>query len=314
MSIGKTLWRILRIAVVAGIVAAIGVTLYFGLWDGSEWRAWTGFGEYQPPNGEYQRAKTLWDWLDLLVVPAVLAFGAWLLNKAHADRQSAVAAKQAEAAMALALDQHRQTTFETYLDQMTKLLLAHSLKERDTRWFSIARARTLTVMRNLDDQRKGYIIRFLYESDLITNSSNPLNLQNADAGGVHLVWANLEGVDLKGCHLPTAQLMWAHLEGANLVSTLLINANLRGAYLQDANLFKANLASANLSKANLENAMLADAHLEGADLLNARLKGANLLGTRYNHSTQWPAGFDVGATGAINVDIEKDKAEFYPGT
>ena len=45
----------------------------------------TGFGEYTPPTPETKPAKTLWDWMDLLLVPLVLAIGAafftWVTNK-----------------------------------------------------------------------------------------------------------------------------------------------------------------------------------------------------------------------------------------
>lgn len=35
--------------------------------------SWVGFGDYTKPRGVDERGKTLWDWLELLVIPAVLA-------------------------------------------------------------------------------------------------------------------------------------------------------------------------------------------------------------------------------------------------
>jgi hypothetical protein len=40
---------------------------------------WVGFGPYDE-NLSGPRAKTLWDWLDLLIVPTFLALGAWFLS------------------------------------------------------------------------------------------------------------------------------------------------------------------------------------------------------------------------------------------
>ncbi|MFL5735589.1 MAG: hypothetical protein ACJ78Q_20725, partial [Chloroflexia bacterium] len=42
------------------------------------WAPWTGFDAYAPIKSgevEIQREKTLWDWLNLLIVPAVRAAG-----------------------------------------------------------------------------------------------------------------------------------------------------------------------------------------------------------------------------------------------
>jgi len=40
------------------------------------WR-WTGLGTYIDSDGKRQPGKTLWDWLQLLIVPLLLAGGAY---------------------------------------------------------------------------------------------------------------------------------------------------------------------------------------------------------------------------------------------
>jgi hypothetical protein len=47
---------------------------------------WTGLGEYNPSGQTqegYQRARTLWDWLRLLVVPVVIAVGSFWFERAE---------------------------------------------------------------------------------------------------------------------------------------------------------------------------------------------------------------------------------------
>lgn len=65
--------------VTMGIIVLLLAFLAFVLavlrlgWD------WTGFTGYSPPTPQYQRGKTLWDWLQLLgmlAVPVVVGFGA----------------------------------------------------------------------------------------------------------------------------------------------------------------------------------------------------------------------------------------------
>jgi uncharacterized protein YjbI with pentapeptide repeats len=69
--------------------------------------------------------------------------------------------------------------------------------------------------------RKGNVVQFLYESDLITKGR---------------VVVDLTGADLIGAYLRGAYLSRATLSGANLGLANLRGANLRGAYLSGANL------------------------------------------------------------------------------
>ncbi|HEY9659000.1 MAG TPA: hypothetical protein V6C65_11150, partial [Allocoleopsis sp.] len=104
------------------------------------------------------RNKTLWHWLELLIIPVVLAVGAALIQWQSGVRQEAVAT-----------DRNRQETLATYLEQMTALLIDRELRtsKPDSDVRAIARARTLTVLRELDSERKGQLILFLAEAGLI---------------------------------------------------------------------------------------------------------------------------------------------------
>jgi cytochrome c oxidase assembly factor CtaG len=63
----QVLWSI-------GIAIALVVMISSG-YDAN----WTGFGQ-SPVNDKQDPAKTLWDWLDLLIVPFVLALVGYLLT------------------------------------------------------------------------------------------------------------------------------------------------------------------------------------------------------------------------------------------
>ena len=67
----------LVIALVAGIVAAAYFAVVFP--------AWTGLppGTLDTQGHEQPHAKTLWDWLDLLLVPLVLAVGGYFLTRSE---------------------------------------------------------------------------------------------------------------------------------------------------------------------------------------------------------------------------------------
>jgi hypothetical protein len=69
----------------------------------------------------------------------------------------------------IALDNQREAVLEVYLDKMSELLLFNRLREsaegEEAR--KIARVRTLKVLGRLDAERKGSVLRLLYESGLI---------------------------------------------------------------------------------------------------------------------------------------------------
>jgi uncharacterized protein YjbI with pentapeptide repeats len=224
--------------------------------------SWTGF-----------TGKTLWDWLQLLIVPLMLAFaGFWfslqqseisaLASQRQHDSDQKIAADNRQNDMRIALDQQRETTLKTYLDDMSDLLLNHNLRNSKPgdEVTQVARARTLTALRRLDPQRKGALLRFLYEANLISRRS-PI--------------FDLNGADLSGADLSNAALNNANLSGAFLICTFLNNADLAHSFLNNANLKGADLSGADLSGADLSGADLKNTQATIGQLEQASsLKGA----------------------------------------
>lgn len=264
---------------------------------------WTGF-----------RDKTLWDWVQFatsIALPAVLA------TLTFQQDQSADQRRVQEQGIALSNQRHEVMT--DYLDQMTELILKEKLGQSSSneQVRSIARARTLNTLRQLDDdgERRGQLLKFLYETDLIgqceTNQltlkstcqgipildlkdakldgmtfTPPVPLQGIELAGVSLANANLPNINLTRADMKQADLEKANLAGAILTDAQMENATLTGINLSDAILTRAVLpgsvlnnallVSANLQGANLSKATLINANLQGANLNNANLQGADL--------------------------------------
>ena len=119
---------------------------------------------------------TLWDWIKLLVVPAVIAGGGIWFNAQQRERDKQIADARAQ-----------DEALQAYLDQMSQLLTHTEGPLKDT----LARARTLTVLSRLDGVRKASVLRFLYESDLINKDRRVLGLNGADLSGVDFSAANI---------------------------------------------------------------------------------------------------------------------------
>ena len=230
----------------------------------------------------YRYGITLWDWIKLLIVPAVIAGGGLWFNAQQRDREQQIANARTQ-----------DEALQAYLDQMGQLLLD---KERPLRQSkegdevrTLARARTLTLLSRLEGgEGKRSVLQFLYESGLIVRARNVLDVRGADLRGADLLWANLEGAILTGANLDRAwvdkaDLLWANLRGARLSEARLNEANLSHAILLEASVSGADLRGANLRGTFLRGADLAISEeikevtdLTGADLTGTDLKEANL--------------------------------------
>lgn len=170
----------------------------------------------------------------------------------------------------IALDKQKEELLQTYLNQMTELLLKNNLRISDeneeVRY--IARAYTMIVLSRLDSKRKKCVLEFLYESELILWKAKGYVLRLA---GANLIGADLRNIYLNGADLTDARLASANLTGAHLSFTKLDNANLRGANLSRAYLNGASLIHTNLNRANLRYADLYGIDLKGAHLKNVKL-------------------------------------------
>ncbi len=229
--------------------------------------------------------KTLWDWLNLLgvlAIPVVVGFGAvWFTTR------------QGKVADAENKDNQREAALQAYIDKISELLLHEHLSELlldkpldespgDTQVVIIALARTTTVLRILDQGRRGSLIRFLSQAGILTKCIEDelvgIDLSGANLTRVNLDKINLEKANLQGANLREASLQETNLVGANLQGAILWEADLQGARVDGANLQGDRLVLADLQGAVLWGANLENANLMLANLSRANLSGANLTG------------------------------------
>src|SRR5687768_6153382 len=142
--------KLLRVSVIAALALLIIVICgYLFQWP------WTGLTSSEvPPNT--QPTKTLWDWLDLLIVPAVLAIGGYLFNNSQNQRTREDANQQRDLDRYLAEERRQDEALQAYLNHMSEMLMPKedqpslSGESPSESLRTLARARTLTVLRRLD--------------------------------------------------------------------------------------------------------------------------------------------------------------------
>jgi hypothetical protein len=212
--------RNLKLMVIGVSVTAIIVLLAIG---GAASR-WTGF-----------RGMTVRDWLDLLVVPLALVVISFLFTTQQDQRQQEIENQRAAAERELAVERAQDEALQAYLAQMSTLMLEKDLRnsEEDSEVRTLARARTLTVLRRVDTSRKDEIMQFLLEAALVHRvgeSAPVIELGRADLGDVNLREADLAGANLREANLREAGLRYANLSEANLSNAYLKGADLSEAY------------------------------------------------------------------------------------
>jgi uncharacterized protein YjbI with pentapeptide repeats len=256
------------------------------------------------------------DWVNTLIIPFSLTIFGALFRQEQEKR----AAAQAELDKEIANTNLCEEALQAYFDRLAELLLDRKLsiltKEDPVQEvaLNVIRARTLSILRRLgeDKERKGNVVRFLIDSELMSK----LNLSDADLRKANLKDTNLKNTDLRGANLENVDLRNADLRDANLENANLENADLRGADLENVDLRNANLKStnlvgamlrdANLKGATLKNADISNARLENANLKNCDLQNANLINARLENSSLSNAdmnGVNLEKTNLLNADL-----------
>jgi uncharacterized protein YjbI with pentapeptide repeats len=304
---------------------------------------WLGVGEQRwtkADNEEVRPAKTAWDWLQLAVVPIVLALIAIAFNAAQASRDSAreaqrtredraIAARRTEEERALAADVRRADVLHDYLNRMADLMLDHNLlrSRAGSELQTVARSVTLAALRRLDGDGRGQIVRFLAEAGLMgatpANSGRVLKrkvpgwvlgvrpivaLWDADLTGAKLADADLTGGVLYGAHLVNAQFESADLSGTNFDGAELTGADFDGATLDRASLVDSRLEHGSFRRASLRNAVLINACLSHTTFAAADLSNASVFlaaGSHIDFTGAQLRGLDIRDGSLTNVEFEK---------
>jgi hypothetical protein len=110
--LGALAWASIGLVAIAALLAAA----YAWQWGWIGLIASSGRPKHDLEPGE---ARLLWDWLDLLVVPAILAVGAWYLNRAEASRRLREEASRSMQERTVAEQRDHRDVASSYVEVMT---------------------------------------------------------------------------------------------------------------------------------------------------------------------------------------------------
>ena len=205
--------------------------------------------------------KSLFDWIDAFGTPIIVVVIAGIFGLI--SRQTG---KRAQEERELQDDRAREETLRSYLDRISELVLERALvkSEIDSPERAIALARTHNALTILDGPRKGLLVRFLNDSQLIRNGQRVISLSLSDLTNSNLGSIDLRASDFSGANLRDAYLYNSDLRESNFENCVLTNADLRGCNLENCVLTHEQLALC--------------AELVGAILPNGELATAQTLG------------------------------------
>src|SRR5260370_33471872 len=113
--------------------------------------------------------KTLYDWLQLLIIPTILAIGGYIFNLTLSRNEQKSTQLRDQTEREIAADNQWEAALQAYLDSMSELLLHENLRnsgaEDEVR--KIARERTVTALPRLEPKRKVIERLFLAETGII---------------------------------------------------------------------------------------------------------------------------------------------------
>src|SRR5947209_15335503 len=96
--------RLLLLINILAVCASIGALIVAGYWQNQPWIGFTG--------------KTLWDWMQLLLVPVAIIVGTWVFTTLLGQTAQAITQHRTQADQEIAHGHQREALLRGYLDRM----------------------------------------------------------------------------------------------------------------------------------------------------------------------------------------------------
>lgn len=253
------------------LLALVGFGIYWGYTA-----PWTGFAQTGIPDpNSALPAKRLWDWLELLIVPIVIAIIGTIIGNIQKNSEFRAADEK-----------EKREILQDYYDSILNIILDGKLKKTEAQIDPanenpiqvVIRSKTTTTLEVLDDERKKSVLQFIARAKLI-NRMNPmilldeLTLNQVNFQQIELISVNLSGIEMEQAQLKNAQIFDADLSTANLSAARLLDSRFSYSIFQ-----KTRLAQVNAKNCEFDNCQFLEARLDDARFSNCNFQRANFSG------------------------------------
>jgi hypothetical protein len=158
-----------------------------------------------------------------------------LISSNQHDSDQNIAKAQHDSDQKIAIDDRSINALRGFGDGISDLLLHEGLgtASNGSEVATVAKAKMVATLVQLNGRDKGVLIKFLYETQLITG-----NMPIIDLNGADLSLAELQGMDLRTVNFKGADLRETHLEGASVTPEQLSQtSSLKNTHLPDTSSF-----------------------------------------------------------------------------
>lgn len=208
-----------------------------------------------------EKIKTLWDWLDLLIIPASIGLIGWL----YKDYEKSKDEKKEQ-------ENKYSEILESYFKAISDLITKENLLDINNNNTSkkIARSRTILAIENLDGERKGQVLQFLFELDLI--DTNKIDLLGANLANIQCDGIVLKNLTINGVHFGNSSFENSFLENCKFIACDFSNSTFLGASFQNVD-----FSYSKLNNCNFQYIDLTTLNLEGVELHRANISNSKIL-------------------------------------
>lgn len=276
----------------------------------SVYRNGFGLSGYTDTSNVFHRGKTLWDWLDLLIAPGILAIIAWKFTDSQKNKEIEVSSTQ-----------YRENVFHEYILNISSYITDGTIYLSNSNLVETIRINTLNTLRILDGEQKGQLIRFLHDAKLIGWSPNYDDEGEKIAPIIRLKDADLNGINLSGTYSlemydenrkKIQPYFNVNLNGIDLSFTNLSHANLQGIQIFEGNFTASNLEYSKLSSSEIEscsfgNAKISNAYLDHLYCSSTNFNRAQFSFSKLSHSVFNDSSFSM----ASFIDSDLSFSKFF---
>ena len=198
---------------------------------------WFGF-RFSTTNDLGFSIRTLWDWLELLLIPIFLTTGAWIVS--YFDKKTSLETEK---------ENQMQKILDAFIDKISSFYLKEEItctSKLSSGLEKVLRTQVLSALRQLDPNRKAELLQIIYEMNFIQNEPK-ISLHGANFNNINLVSAPLGNSTIKGASFVDANFRNSNLENSVFIGSDFTNADFRGSDLKNTDFSYSNLKGVNFS-------------------------------------------------------------------
>lgn len=216
-----------------------------------------------------------------MLVPIILAFGGFWLSRTENRYSLELQERREEETREIEDKRAKESVLQSYLDQMTKLLLEHKLVETDEQAIvrKIARAWTISAFESLDGKGRSIVFRFLYESGLLTYSHNSgpiLEMNEVSLSEMFTYMNNFSNINLRRSQITDSYLAEINMSKSVLTDMLFSDTRLEMCDFEDSDFTDSDLGGNLIIECNFRSTRLFKAFMTDTSIRSSDFEGAIL--------------------------------------